>query len=83
MEGVDRYWNPILETMPQEKLRALQLVKFKRVVQWAYDHSRFHHQLYTNAGIKPGDIRTLGDSVKVPKVEKGMMQDIQCKDPFP
>jgi phenylacetate-CoA ligase len=83
VEGVNRYWNPILETMPQEKLRALQLLKFKRIVKWAYDHSRFHRQLYTKAGIEPGDIRTLEDIVKVPKVDKAMMQDIQCKVPFP
>jgi phenylacetate-coenzyme A ligase PaaK-like adenylate-forming protein len=27
-----RYWNPILETVPQEKLQALQLKKLKRIV---------------------------------------------------
>jgi phenylacetate-CoA ligase len=83
VEGADKYWNPILETMPQEKLRALQLKKFKRIAQWAYDHSKFHHQLYTEAGIEPGDIKTFEDISKVPKVEKAMMQDIQGKDPFP
>jgi len=28
--------------MPREKLRALQLKKFKKIVQWAYAHSCFH-----------------------------------------
>jgi phenylacetate-CoA ligase len=69
--------------MPQEKLRALQLKKFKRILQWAYDHSRFHHQLYAEAGMEPGDIKTFEDIAKVPKVEKAMMRDIQRKDPFP
>jgi phenylacetate-CoA ligase len=83
IQGTDRYWNPILETMPQEQLRALQLIKFKKIVQWAYDHSRFHRQLYTEAGMEPGDIKTFEDIAKVPKVEKAMMRDIQRKDPFP
>jgi len=69
--------------MPLEKLRALQLIKFKKIVQWAYDHSRFHRQLYTEAGMEPGDIKTFEDIAKVPKVEKAMMRDIQRKDPFP
>jgi phenylacetate-CoA ligase len=83
IEGADKYWNPILETMPQEKLRALQLKKFKKIVQWAYDHSKFHRQLYAEAGMEPGDIKTFEDIAKVPEVEKAMMRDIQRKDPFP
>ena len=83
VEGTDKYWNPILETMPQEKLRALQLKKFKRIFQWAYDNSKFHRQLYTEAGMAPGDIKTFKDIAQVPKVEKAMMRDIQRKDPFP
>jgi phenylacetate-CoA ligase len=83
IEGADKYWNPILETMPQERLRALQLKKFKKIVQWAYDHSKFHRQLYAEAGMEPGDIKTFEDIAKVPKVEKAMMRDIQRKDPFP
>jgi phenylacetate-CoA ligase len=83
IEGADKYWNPILETMPQEKLRALQLKKFKKIVQWAYDHSKFHRQLYAEAGMEPGDVKTFEDIAQVPKVEKAMMRDIQRKDPFP
>ena len=79
----DRYWNPILETLPREELRALQIRKFKRIFEWAYENSRFHRSLYDAAGIKPEDIRSLDDIHAVPKVEKSMMRDIQRKDPFP
>jgi len=82
-EGADRYWNPILETMPLEQLRGLQLIKFKGILQWAYDHSRFHRQLYDEVGLEPGDVKSFDDVRLVPKVEKGMMRDIQRKDPFP
>jgi len=77
------YWNPLLETLPPGKLKALQLKKFRRIFKWAYDHSKFHRRLYDQAGIAPDDIRSLEDIRAVPKVEKSMMQAIQRKDPFP
>ena len=77
------YWNPVLETMDREKLRRLQLQKFKRIHTWAYQHSRFHRSLYDQAGIQPEDIRSFEDIRRVPKVEKSMMRGIQRKDPFP
>ena len=78
-----KYWNPILETLSRDKLRALQLRKFKRIFEWAYENSRFHRSLYDAAGIKPEDIHSFEDILLVPKVEKSMMRDIQRKDPFP
>ncbi len=77
------YWNPVLERLPRERLRRLQLRKFKRIFEWAYERSRFHRALYDRAGIRPADIRCLEDIRRVPKVEKAMMRDIQRKDPFP
>lgn len=78
-----KYWNPVLETLPQEKIRDLQFKKFKRIFNWAYEKSIFHHSLYKKAGIKPGDIRSFDDIRHIPTVEKSMMRDIQRKEPFP
>lgn len=75
-----KYWNPVLETFPRDRLRDLQLKKFKRIFQWAYDHSKFHRNLYQRAGLGPRDIRSFEDIRRVPKVEKAMMREIQCKD---
>jgi phenylacetate-CoA ligase len=83
MAGRQKYWNPVIETMPHEKLRSLQLNKFKEIFRWGYDHSKFHRSLYDNAGITPDDIRSLEDIRNVPTVEKSMMRNIQRKDPFP
>ncbi|MFC1900769.1 phenylacetate--CoA ligase family protein [Chloroflexota bacterium] len=82
MEDV-RYWNPILETLPQEKLQRLQLARFKAIVKWGYDNSKFYHSLYSDAGMEPGDVKTYDDIREVPKIEKSMMREIQGKDPFP
>ena len=78
-----KYWNPVLETMPREKLKQLQFKKFKRILTWAYTHSKFHKALYDSAGLTPDDIQSFDDIKKVPKVEKSMMRDIQKKDPYP
>lgn len=85
MTDKEKYWNPILETLPQEKLRRLQLARFKEIMRWAYDHSPFYHKMYSDAGIEPGDIRTLADIARVPKMEKAMMRSAQGigKEPFP
>jgi len=80
---VERYWNPILETLPREKLERLQLKKFHNIFKWAYEHSKFYGELYSDAGIEIGDIRTFDDIRKVPKVEKSMMRVAQGKDPYP
>jgi len=72
-----------METLPHDKMRELQLKKFKRLFQWVYDRSKFHRGLYDEAGIKPRDIQSFDDIRHVPTVEKSMMRDIQRKDPFP
>lgn len=81
--GCSAYWNPMLETMDHERLRNLQLRKFKRIFKWAYDHSKFHRSLYDKAGVRPEDIQSFEHIRLVPKVEKSMMRDVQRKDPFP
>lgn len=77
------YWNPILETMPREKLRELQVKKFKRIFEWAYNNSPFYRKLYKDAGIEPGDIKSYDDIKKVPKIDKAMLRDVQSREPFP
>jgi phenylacetate-CoA ligase len=83
MNAEQKFWNPVLETLPPEKIKQLQLNKFKKIFRWTYEHSKFHRQLYGNADIKPGDIQSMDDIQRVPKVEKSMMQNIQRKAPFP
>lgn len=83
MRNTDEYWNPVLETLPREKLQQLQLKKFKNILKWAYENSPFYRSLYKDAGLEPGDIKTLDDIRKVPKIEKSMLRTAQGKDPYP
>ncbi|HEY55159.1 MAG TPA: phenylacetate--CoA ligase [Dehalococcoidia bacterium] len=83
MKKVERYWNPVLETLPREKLQQLQLKKFKNILKWAYENSPFYQRLYKEAGLEPGDIKTLDDIGKVPKTEKSMLREAQGREPYP
>lgn len=83
MTADQQYWNPVIETLPREKLRALQLKKFRRIFSWTYARSKFHRVLYDAAGIRPQDITCFEDIRRIPRVEKAMMRNIQRKDPFP
>ncbi len=77
------YWNPLLETLSPDGIKALQLRKFQRIFRWTYEHSKFHRSLYDRAPIRPEEVRSHEDIRRVPTVEKSMMRDIQRKDPFP
>ena len=78
------YWNPILETLPLEEMRKLQVKKFRRIVKWAYERSKFHRKLYQEAGLKPGDIRSYDDiasrilaSAKMLEINAGDLLDLK------
>jgi phenylacetate-CoA ligase len=83
MKNNSIYWNPVLETLPCEKLRQLQLKKFKRIVEWAYNNSPFYKKLYKDNGFEPGDLNKFEDIQKIPKTDKGMLREVQKRPPFP
>lgn len=62
------YWNPLLETLPREKLEEIELSRFREHL----DHTREHSPLYRDklAGIRGADIRSLDDLKTLPLTEK-------------
>ncbi|MCB2226888.1 MAG: hypothetical protein KQH53_09435 [Desulfarculaceae bacterium] len=77
------YWNPYLETMPLELLRAAQLARFKKLVAWAWNNSSWYREFYAQAGLEPGDIKTWDDVRRVPQVDKASLKGAQEQEPFP
>lgn len=61
-----RFWNPEMETMPMEKLQKMQEDKLQRSVEWAYKRTKYYRRLLDETGVKPSDIRSLEDIVKLP-----------------
>lgn len=83
MNQNNKYWNPYLETLDREALRGLQLRKFKRLLNWAFQNSSYYRDLYREAGIEPGDVNTWEDVRRVPKVDKARLKEAQEGEPFP
>lgn len=79
---MSEYWNPVLETLPAERMREFQFAKFKRVVDWVYAKSPLYKRKFDAAGFKPGDLARWEDIARVPLLTK---DDYRCqgKDPFP
>jgi phenylacetate-CoA ligase len=70
-----RYLHPAQETMPRERLAALQLARLRDSVRNAYDHVPMHRARFDAAGLKPDDIRTLADLQHLPFTVKTDLRD--------
>lgn len=76
-----KYWNPAIETMPREKLVAIELKRFRELLRWSQENSPFYKKKFH--GIEPEDIRTLEDLAKVPLTEKDELREAQVgKEPY-
>jgi len=67
--------DPKIETMPREKLKALQLERLKLKVREVYDKVPFYQLALKEKGITPNDIRTLDDLTKLPFTSKLNFRD--------
>ena len=77
----NKYWNPILETLPRERLMEIELKRFREALRWAKEGSPFYKKKLH--GIEPADIRTLEDIAKVPMTEKDELREAQeGKEPY-
>jgi phenylacetate-CoA ligase len=75
------YWNKEMETLPREKLEALQLQRFRERMQYVYERSPMYRRKYDEAGIKPSDIQSLDDIQNVPFTVKEELRESQSKQP--
>ncbi len=86
------FWNPKNETLPREELQSLQLLKLRRMCEWAYANSPFHQRKFDVAGFKPDQLKTLNDIRRIPfmtreewmesLIEKPMFGDLLATDPI-
>ncbi|MCB9834351.1 MAG: AMP-binding protein [Planctomycetes bacterium] len=79
--SVSDYWNPKFETCSKEELRALQLAKLRRHVDWAWNMSPYHRRLYAEVGVEPGDIRSLDDIRRLPFMTREDWMAVQSEQP--
>jgi len=69
------FFNKEMETMPLEKLRALQNERLRNQVAKLYNKVPHYKQLFDSNGIKPGDIQTVNDLHKIPFTKKDALRD--------
>ncbi|MDF1590812.1 MAG: AMP-binding protein [Desulfobacterales bacterium] len=74
------YWNPLLETLPREKLVKIELNNFRKYLRYAKAHSAFYMKRFKN--VEPEDIKTLQDLKGLPLTEKEDLRVAQAgEDP--
>ncbi len=72
-------WNEEYETLPREALEALQLKRLQNQVERVYASVPYYRQKMNDAGVIPGDIKTLADIQKLPFTTK---EDLRKNYPF-
>ncbi|MCF0196747.1 MAG: phenylacetate--CoA ligase, partial [Bacteroidaceae bacterium] len=68
-------YNPERECMSREELKKLQSEQLVRIVAHTYQHVPFYRQRMDEAGVKPADIKSIDDIVKLPFTTKKDLRD--------
>lgn len=68
-------FQPEIETMSREDIRAHQLEKLKWQIKRVYENVPMYRERMDDAGIKPDDIKTLEDLAKLPFTTKQDLRD--------
>ena len=70
-----RYYQPEIETMPREELRAMQSAKLVKQVKHVWDNCPPYRKKMEEAGVTPDDIHGIEDLHKLPFVTKSDLRD--------
>ncbi|MGH3664528.1 MAG: phenylacetate--CoA ligase family protein [Egibacteraceae bacterium] len=76
-----QYWFPRRETMPAAERDERIVARIRQVMEYAAKRSRFYRQKWEAVGVRPSDIRTLGDFEAVPPVTKDELRRQQAEHP--
>ncbi len=84
--GSRAFFQPEIETMPQDKLREMQVERFRHAVARVMSHSTFYRELYESAGVDPEEIRTFEDIRSIPLIDRAQIESFSpltslCSDP--
>ena len=68
-------WNKEIECMSREEMRELQSERLKQLVNHVYNHVAFYRRRMDEMGVKPSDIQSIDDIVKLPFTYKNDLRD--------
>jgi phenylacetate-CoA ligase len=75
------YFDPVIETMPREQLRSLQLEKLRALLDQIYGRNQFYTARLNAAGFAPGALRSLDDLARLPFTTKSELVQAQADAP--
>lgn len=67
--------NPKMECMGREEMRALQSERLQKIVKTCYEKVPFYKKKMDARGVKPEDIKSIDDIVKLPFTTKTDLRD--------
>jgi len=68
-------WNKEIECMSREEMRKLQGERLQQLVNHVYKNVAFYRRRMDEMGVKPSDIQTIDDIVKLPFTYKNDLRD--------
>ena len=68
-------FNSDLETLPRDRLRALQDERLRNLIAYVYERVPFYKNLLDTHNLKPGDIESIDDLPRFPFTKKNDLQD--------
>ena len=69
------YYQPEIETMPYDQLRAMQNEKLLKQVRHVWDNVPYYRQKMEEKGVTPEDIQSVDDLYKLPFLSKADLRD--------
>ncbi|HOV14480.1 MAG TPA: phenylacetate--CoA ligase, partial [Spirochaetota bacterium] len=69
-------WNPKYETMSREDMKKHQSEALVKLVKTVYEKNSFYKKKMDDAGVKPSDIKSIDDIIKLPFTTKDEMRDV-------
>ena len=70
-----QYFQKEFETMPVEKIKALQSEKLRKQVKHVYEHVPYYRDLMDKKGVRPEDIKGIEDLHKLPFISKSDLRE--------
>ncbi len=69
------YYQPEIETMPVEQIKALQSERLVEQVKFVYENVKFYREKMDEVGVKPEDVKGVEDLHKLPFIAKDDLRD--------
>lgn len=68
-------WNPAVESLPRDSMRAMQIERLRAAVAWAGERVPFYRNALAEAGVEPSTLKSLEDLERLPFTRKAHLRE--------